>query len=226
MISVIIPTLNEESELPRTLAALHDSYTSREIVVVDAGSTDRTLSVARAAGCRVIAAPAPHRARQLNLGAQSSQANILLFLHADTRLNSDSLQQIERALRSSKTVGGAFARRFENPSITLRTSARLADFRSRWLGWYFGDQAIFARRCVFEELGGFAELRLFEDLDFSRRLAQRGQVVTLQPPIISSGRRFSRQGPLPTTVADFWLTCRYLLGADPDRLDRAQARRR
>jgi rSAM/selenodomain-associated transferase 2 len=215
MISVIVPTLNEAAELPRTLEALRRNQEPHETIVVDAGSSDGTPSLASASGCRLVKASEPHRARQLNLGARESTGEILLFLHADTRLRPDSLAAITRALSDLAVAGGAFARRFECPSPWLQLTAWLADFRGRWWGWHFGDQAMFARRTAVDSLGGFADLPLFEDLDFSRRLARLGQVRTLRPPISSSGRRFAARGPLRTTLADFWLTCRYALGADP-----------
>jgi len=98
----------------------------------------------------------------------------------------------------------------------------LASLRTRLTGWFLGDQAIFVRREVFKKLGGFRDLDLFEDLDFSRRMTQLGQVVTLSPPVISSSRRFQYRGAFLTTISDFWLTARYLTGADPSRLAKVQ----
>lgn len=224
MISVIIPTLNEARSLPRTLAAVRAQPVPHEILVVDAGSQDETTQVATAAGARTFTCPVPQRAMQMNLGAAHARGEVLLFLHADTLLPSGGLEQLASALRDDSTLGGAFTRRFDSHSPWLRLTCWLADWRGRWLGWHLGDQAIFARRAVFDELGGFRQLPLFEDLDFSRRLARRGGVVTLDPPVSSSARRFAARGPLRTTLSDFWLTCRYLAGADPARLAERRAR--
>ncbi len=224
MISVIIPTLNEAAMLPASLRALHSQSVAHEVLVVDAASEDDTVALARAAGARVLESPQIQRASQLNLGAQQARGDVLLFLHADTVLPATGLERIAEALRHPRVVGGAFARRFQSDSLVLRATCLLAEWRGRWLGWNLGDQAIFVRRSVFDELKGFREIPLFEDLDFSRRLARRGQVVTLRPPVQSSARRFAARGPLRTTCADFWLTCRYLAGADPKRLAELRSR--
>ncbi|MBU6400627.1 MAG: TIGR04283 family arsenosugar biosynthesis glycosyltransferase [Verrucomicrobia bacterium] len=225
MISIVIPTLNEADQLAATLAAIGDPLprAACEVIVVDAGSSDGTAALAKAAGTRVVTSPGPGRAAQMNLGAQQASGDQLLFLHADTRLPEGALARIDAALRDPAIVGGGFARRFAGASRFLRLTAWLADWRCRSLGWFLGDQAIFARRSVFEQLKGYREIDLFEDLDFSRRMARTGKVVTLSPPVISSARRFAARGPLVTTAADLWLTCQFLAGADPQEL---AARRR
>jgi hypothetical protein len=154
----------------------------------------------------------------MNLGARHAQGRILLFLHADTRLRTSALDQIESVLTKDRIVGGGFARRYDSNSWFLRMTCLLAGLRTRSTGWFLGDQAIFVRGDVFEKLGGFRDLELFEDFDFSIRVAQMGQVVTLSPPVISSSRRFKRRGEALTTLSDVWLTCRYLAGADPNAL--------
>ena len=218
MISVIIPTLNEAASLPATLHHIQCNTELHEVLVVDAGSVDGTTTLARAAGCRVLGSAQRQRAYQMNLGAHVAAGEVFLFLHADTRIPSGALGQIEKLLNSSTVLGGGFARRFDSTSRLLKVTCLLAEFRSRWLGWFLGDQGIFVRRDIFEHLGGFRDIELFEDLDFSRRLARRGPTVTLQPPVISSARRFTRRGALPTILADFSLALRYLCGADPNRL--------
>ncbi len=218
MISVIIPTYNEASYLPATLDSVADSKTNKEVIVVDARSIDGTSDLARARDSRVLFSPRRQRAYQMNLGARHAQGRILLFLHADTRLRTSALDQIESALTKDRIVGGGFARRYDSNSWFLRMTCLLAGLRTRSTGWFLGDQAIFVRGDVFEKLGGFRDLELFEDFDFSIRVAQMGQVVTLSPPVISSSRRFKRRGEALTTLSDVWLTCRYLAGADPNAL--------
>ena len=164
-------------------------------------------------GGRVISAPRAQRGAQMNLGAARATAEILLFLHADTILPPDALRAICCALRDPQVVGGAFARRYASPSPLLAATCWLADFRSRVLGWHLGDQAIFVRRKIFEHCGRFAEVARFEDLDFSRKLRARGRVVTLWPPVVSSARRFAKDGALLRTAKDLALVLRYhLLG--------------
>jgi hypothetical protein len=158
----------------------------------------------------------------MNLGAQNARGSIFLFLHADTVLPPAALDDIESTLSSDRIIGGGFARRYDPNSWFLRATCRLAGLRTRWAGWFLGDQAIFVRRKMFKQLGGFHDLDLFEDLDLSRRIAKAGQVVTLFPPVISSSRRFRARGEVLTTLSDVWLTFRYLMGADPNSLAKAR----
>lgn len=223
MISVIIPTCNEAAYLRATLDSVADSKTIQEVIVVDAGSTDGTCDLARLRASRVLFSPRRQRACQMNLGARRAHGRALLFLHADTRLPTSALDQIESALLNDRVVGGGFARQYDSNSWFLRATCLLASLRVRMTGWFLGDQAIFVRRGTFEKLGGFRDLELLEDLDFSMRMTQTGRVVTLSPPVISSSRRFMDRGPMLTTLLDAWLTCRYLTGADPNAL--ADARR-
>ncbi len=218
MISVVIPTLNEAALLPATLRALQANAATHDVVVVDAGSVDATREIAALAGASVLAGARRQRASQMNLGARQSRGEVLLFLHADTRLRPESLSAVERALRRSGVVGGAFARRFDLPSRVVRWSCVLADWRCRLTGWCFGDQALFVRREAFAALGGFREWDLFEDVDFARRLRGRGRTALVGPPIVSSGRRFARGPAWRRVFGDAWLTCRYALGADPQAI--------
>lgn len=215
MISVIIPTYNEAAYLPSTLDSVAYSNTNKEVIVVDAGSVDGTSDLARARAARVLLSQRRHRAYQMNLGACHACGAVLLFLHADTVLPTAALDRIASCLSENGIVGGGFARRYDTSSWFLRTTCLLADFRTRWTGWFLGDQAIFIRTETFEKLAGFRDLELFEDLDFSMRMAKVGKVTTLSPPVITSSRRFKRGGEVTTTLSDVWLTCRYLAGADP-----------
>src|SRR3569623_1225883 len=217
-ISIIIPVWNEELALPRTLEAVErqtgeDGGVARELIVVDAGSTDGTIKLAEAAGARVIDSLRRQRAHQLNLGSESAIGDILLFLHADTLLPAIGLREIVRALSSPSVGGGAFARRFESPALFLKCTALLASLRNRLSGCHLGDQAMFVKRDLFFSLGGFPLFDRFEDLEFSRRLGRCTRVVTLLPPVISAARRFEKHGPVRQTVRDFQLTMRYLKGA-------------
>jgi rSAM/selenodomain-associated transferase 2 len=215
MISVIIPTYNEAGDLTATLDSVARSKTIPEVIVVDAGSSDGTGDLARRRASCVLVSPRRQRACQMNLGARHAHGRALLFLHADTRLPTSALDRIESALLNDRVVGGGFARRYDSNSWFLRTTCLLAGLRTRMIGWFLGDQAIFVRRETFEKLEGFRDLELFEDLDFSMRMRQTGRVVTLPPPVISSSRRFIYRGPVLTTLLDAWLTCRYLTGTDP-----------
>jgi rSAM/selenodomain-associated transferase 2 len=218
VISIIIPTFNEARYLPGTLKATERNQSRHEVIVVDAGSFDGTIEIALERGTQLISSSVRQRAIQMNLGAQSARGDVFLFLHADTRLPQNALVEIESALTKRSVVGGGFVRRYESPSWFLRGTCALAGIRTRLSGWFLGDQAIFLRAEVFKTLGGFRDLNLFEDLDFSRRMRREGQVVTLRPAVISSPRRFSACHPWRRTWLDLLLTLRYLGGADPNRL--------
>ena len=215
-ISVIIPVANEADHLFACLARIDGA--PNEIIVVDAQSDDGSAGVARAAGCLVRVAPERHRARQMNLGAAEARGRILLFLHADTWLPAGALEKIIDAIDRRGVVGGGFARRYRSRSRTLALTCRLAALRNRLFGWHLGDQALFVRRDCFAKLGGYRDIPIFEDLDFSRRLRALGPIATLRPPVLSSARRFAARGPLRTTLADLRLTRRYLAGIDPNEL--------
>jgi rSAM/selenodomain-associated transferase 2 len=215
MISVVIPTHNEAAHLPITLNAVAANERQCEVIVADASSGDATVELANAGGAHVVDGLARNRGAQMNLGARSAHGDTLLFLHADTLVPATALERIETALENPAIVGGGFARRYDSPSRLLRCTCRLAELRCRWFGWFLGDQAIFVRRTVFDALGGFRECALFEDLDFSRRLARQGRVTTIREPVISSARRFEALGPWRTTWNDFAMTCGYLRGEPP-----------
>jgi rSAM/selenodomain-associated transferase 2 len=210
MISVVIPTLNEAPQLPAALDHLRRQNEPAEVIVVDGGSTDETTIIARQFGATVIQSPTRQRAFQMNLGASSSRGETLLFLHADTRVPSGALFNITRVLKNSLVVGGGFARLYDSRSLSLKVTCLLAEVRTRMAGWFLGDQAIFVRRETFAALGGYENRDIFEDLDFSRRMARSGRVVTLRPPVLSDARRFAARGAVATTWRDFVLTMRYL----------------
>jgi rSAM/selenodomain-associated transferase 2 len=222
-ISVIIPTLNEEKSLPRTLACLSASAPT-EIIIVDGGSTDGTLSVAQefcahTANARVITSP-QGRARQMNEGAKASQGDILMFLHADTQLPVQAGRIVESALAKRNAVGGRFNVRFDNPSAWSRVISSFMNQRSRLTGIATGDQALFVRRQVFELLGGFAQIPLMEDIEFSSRLQQAGRTVALRDTVVTSFRRWDKQGPLKTILLMWTLRFLYWVGVSPHRLAR------
>jgi rSAM/selenodomain-associated transferase 2 len=244
-IAVIIPTLNEEQALPDTLQRT-TALGLDDIIVVDGGSTDRTQEIAcdllvRDARCEVRGTGAetssprtpnpeprtPHlrlitsaagRARQMNTGASHSQADVLLFLHADTHLPDEARHAIERALDDPACVGGRFDVRFERDTGLAWLIARLISLRSRWSGIATGDQALFVRHEVFAQLGGFTDIPIMEDVDFTCRLKRAGHVAPLRAHVVTSYRRWDRHGALRTIVLMWALRLLYWLGVHPNRL--------
>ena len=225
-ISVIIPTLNEELTIMATLA--HTAALGfDELIVVDGGSLDqtpvlvesyrrRTQSPAQSP-VRLVTAPGG-RARQMNEGAKASGGEILLFLHADTQLPGDAKTIIDTTLADQRMVGGRFDVRFDRPSMWGTIISRMMNWRSRLSGIATGDQALFVRRPIFEQMGGFADIPLMEDVDFSRRLKQKGATAALTATVTTSFRRWERHGPLRTLLLMWVLRFLYWIGVRPSYL--------
>jgi rSAM/selenodomain-associated transferase 2/rSAM/selenodomain-associated transferase 1 len=196
-LSVVIPALNEETDLPAALQSIGCSRQT-EIIVVDGGSTDATFEVARAHGATVVQSE-PGRATQLNEGARAAHGKVLLFLHADTRLPFGYRQAIETSLNQPDTIAGAFPLAFDDSRFSLRLIEAGANLRSRTRQLPYGEQALFMKRHIFNELGGFRELPVMEDYDLVRRLREHGQIALGKTHVITSARCWLRQGIWRTT---------------------------
>lgn len=218
LISVIIPALNEEPYLGRTLQALQQGA-GVQVIVVDGGSADDTVRQAESAGVRVMAA-AGGRASQLNAGAQAAQGEILFFLHADTLAPPGFDRAMRAALQDPRVAAGAFRLGIRGASPGLRLVEHLANWRSRWLGLPYGDQGLFVRADLFREMGGFPELPIMEDYVMVRRLGRRGRLVILPLAVATSGRRWQSLGIWRTTLINQMMILGYSLGVDPAVLAR------
>jgi len=221
-LAVIVPMLNEEREIADTLARLAPLRARGALVVaVDGGSTDHTVERARAAADHVLAAPRG-RALQMNFGARHALADpavdTLLFLHADTRLPDDADRAVRAACAGRTTAWGRFDVRIEGASPALGFVAAMMNLRSRVTGICTGDQCLFATRALFDTLGGYAELPLMEDIEFSRRARRLARPITLRARVTTSGRRWERHGIVRTVLLMWRLRLAYFLGADPARL--------
>lgn len=215
-VSIVIPTLNE-ADLVTGAVASALATAPFEVIVADGGSDDDTVRLALAAGATVISAPRG-RATQQNAGAQAARGDVLLFLHADTRLAVGGVRQIESAISDSRAACGAFRQVIEADGLLYRLLERGNAWRASSRGLPYGDQGIFVRRDLFEEMGGFPELRIMEDVFLMRRLRQRSQPVLLAGPLHVSPRRWQRHGLIAQTARNWMLLAAARLGVQPDRL--------
>jgi rSAM/selenodomain-associated transferase 2 len=201
-IAVVIPALDEADTIGEAVESARDERGDApnhgvEIVVVDGGSRDRTVDRAQAAGARVLTSP-PGRALQLEAGWRATEGEVVLFLHADTRLPRGWARAVRGALADARVAGGAFALRFAERSHGLAIVEWGAARRARWAGLPYGDQALFVRRSVLEACGGIAPVPIAEDLDLVRSVRARGRLALLPEAVVTSARRYLRGGVLRT----------------------------
>lgn len=210
-LSVIIPALDEEAHIGATLGSVGRGDSGLEVIVVDGGSSDRTVAISRAAGARVMTAPAG-RAKQLNAGAGVAEGDILLFLHADTRLPPGYRGLVEQTVAVNTVTAGAFrlAVDSDRKSVTIITWA--ANLRARVLQFPYGDQAIFMKAATFNRLGGFADIPVMEDFELVRRLRRLGALRLVREPVVTSARRWRKKGVLRTTLINQLMVAGFLLG--------------
>lgn len=228
-LSVIIPTLNEAQELPRCLAALTRQQDSRfeiERIVVDGGSTDDTLEIARKAGADRLLEIKAGRGRQLAAGAAAATGSVYLFLHADCRLPEGAMRRIEHTLGPEpfrgETCAGAFHVRHEwstDAGPWVRRFVPLADKRSHRTRYPYGDQAVFLTADAYARCGGMPEQPLMEDLAFAKRIAALGPLAILPLEVRTSARRFE-QHPVRTVLCWCAFPWLYRWGVSPERLVR------
>lgn len=224
--TVIIPTLNEADVIETTLR-----FTARlgfdAILVVDGGSTDGTRVLVEAVAARAgepVSGPvqllctSAGRARQLNAGAAAATSDVLVFLHADSHLPADAGQLMQQALADPNVVGGRFDIRFDHPSVWGQIISTFMNARSRITRISTGDQAMFVRRQVFERLGGFSDIPIMEDVEFSTRLKRTGRIVAIDRQVTTSFRRWEGQGPLRTVLLMWALRFLYWIGVSPQRI--------
>jgi rSAM/selenodomain-associated transferase 2 len=189
-----------------------------EVVVADGGSIDGSVRIAGELGARVVIGAAG-RGPQMNRGARSCHSEILLFLHADSILPANGLERIRHLIREGKS-GGGFLVEFDDPSPVFRIGSSLVNLRTRLTRVPLGDQGQFVTRSAFDDLGGFREWPILEDLDFGRRLKNYGEVGLVDDPVKTSARRYRRNGIARTIANNWWIWLLYFLGASPASLAR------
>lgn len=218
MISIIIPIYNEEVCLSQNDGYYQLLSQAGDLIFVDGGSTDRTVSLARKLG-RVVTGP-KNRAAQMNRGAEEAKHKILLFLHADAFIHLENLQQIVKAIEGKKYIGGCFKQVLDDPAILYRWIAWTGNIRAKLSKVFYGDQAIFVRKDIFQELGGFPEVKMGEDVLFTRKLRRKGRVGILPFLVHCSTRRWKKQGILRTFILNFRIKMALNWKLNLDRLAR------
>lgn len=216
-LSVIVPVWMEAAGVTDTLRALQPIRArGHEVVVVDAGSTDRTVELARPLCDRVVVSE-KGRALQMNAGAAAANGDLLLFLHADTRLPANSLEHLTSFIRSRR-AWGRFDVRLSGERPLFRVIAWFMNQRSRLTGICTGDQAMFVRRDAFDALGGFQPMPLMEDVEFSRRLCLVSRPFCIKEPVVTDSRRWQTHGAWRTIFLMWQLRWRYWRGESPESL--------
>ena len=214
LVSIIIPVLNEARCIEQTLQSLQSQTPPFEIIVSDGGSSDDTVSVA-SSFATVISSP-KGRASQMNAGARVAKGKILLFLHADTHLPKDGLSLVRESILSKGKEAGAFRLRFDQESFLLKFYSLCTRLNNPRL--CFGDRSLFVRKDIFNAVGGFSPIPIFEDIELVRRLHRRGAFTFLPSYVTTAARRFEQNGLLSQQLLNSYLWLRYLLGASPHHL--------
>jgi rSAM/selenodomain-associated transferase 2 len=217
-LSIIIPVLNEADTIESTLSHL-EGVDNLEIIVVGGGSTDGTVDLARSWGAKVIQTR-QGKAIQMNSGAAAAKGEVLVFLHADTRMPKDFVHHIHSALSQKNVVAGAFRLSIDSRAAGIRFIERMTDLRSRLLQLPYGDQALFMKKSIFEAIGGFADLPIMEDFILVRRLRRMGKIAILPAAVITSPRRWLHFGILKTWWVNQMIIIAFYLGIPPERLAR------
>jgi rSAM/selenodomain-associated transferase 2 len=221
-ISVVVPTLNEAGSLPQLIACLRGQHGGgpSEIIVVDGGSGDGTVALAREHGVEIAHSP-PGRGRQLHEGARRASGDILLFLHADTAFPGGGLKKIAQLMTACPRIaGGNFRLLFDGDDGFSRWLERAYAWWRRH-GRYYGDSGIFVRRQAYEALGGIRPIALMEDYEFVRRLERFGETCCIEdPPLVTSSRRFRGRHPIAIVWGWIKLHALFHLGVSPERLAR------
>tara|TARA_B100000029_G_scaffold491281_1_gene551238 strand:+ start:54 stop:731 length:678 start_codon:yes stop_codon:yes gene_type:complete len=212
-ISIIVPTLNEARFLNETLIKIQ-LLSPHELIISDGGSNDGTLKIAAKFTQHIIKGPAG-RALQMNAGAQVATGDLLLFLHADSHIKPNSYQKMLDTMKNPKVIGGAFSLLIESSKWALQIINQFANLRSKYLGRAYGDQAFFVKKHIFQQMKGYTEFPICEDLDFYKRLKVFGSVVLLKEVVLTSPRRWVNDGIWLTTIKNIFIATLFELGFPP-----------
>jgi rSAM/selenodomain-associated transferase 2 len=218
-LSVIIPTLNEADNIENLINYIKNENISVEIIISDADSSDRTKEIAASQGAKVVNSAQASRGMQLNRGAEIASAPILLFLHADSKLELSALTTLVNQMEiDNDQIGGCFSLEIESEHPLLKFISWSSNLRAKYLNLIFGDQGIFIKKNIFERLGGFPEIELMEDWEFSKKMKKAGKLLYLEKKIYTSARRWEEYGVLKTIILMHKIKILYLLGWSPAKL--------
>jgi len=218
IVSIIVPTFNEADNIVATLQPLQSlRQQGHEIIVADGGSDDATIELTSPLVDHLINAP-KGRARQMNCGAQQASGDVFLFLHADSQLPGNAIELIQRDLQTRQW--GRFDVRLSGKQPFLRVVESMMNWRSRLSGIATGDQAIFVKRTLFENIGGYADIPLMEDVDISKRLKHHSQPACIKARLTTSSRRWEKFGIFKTIMLMWRLRLAYFFGTKPEQLAR------
>jgi len=215
-VGVVVPLLNEALILPQLLQYLGQCGAD-ELVLVDGGSEDGSRQLLEHSGFRWLTSE-PGRAAQMNAGAAACRSEIILFLHVDTKIASSHVKCIREAMHDVRVLGGRFDVRLSGKGAGLRLIEWFINLRSKLSRISTGDQAMFVRRDVFEAMGGFADMPLMEDIEFSQRLKRQGKIVCLSQTVRTSSRRWEQHGIARTVLLMWRLRLLFWLGIDAEKL--------
>jgi rSAM/selenodomain-associated transferase 2 len=222
-VSIIVPVWNEAALIRSFLVETRRRAPGAEIVVVDGGSSDKSAALAESYCDRLLLSERG-RALQMNAGARAASGEILWFLHVDVQLPSGCLEQIGRAMNDVRAVGGFFRIRLPGSRFIYRLTDSFAHYAGIFLRMRCGDHGIFCRRKVFDEIGGFPEVPLMEDVEFFRRLRRRGRVIIIPERLVASSRRYEAIGRCRLTFAYALIAALYVLKVPLSRLGQLYAR--
>ena len=213
--SIIIPTINEEEFLPRVLTNLQKFSEEIEIIISDGGSTDNTIKIAESLGAKVCNSK-KGKGMQMNKAAQSSKGEVVIFLHADTFLPDDALYLINKFFFTGKIDIATFKMKFDSKNLVMKIYSWFTRFDSIFTT--FGDQVIVVRRNFFNELGGFPNLPIFEDVEFFRKARKTTTIYKLPSFATTSARRFEKRGILKTQLLNGFYILSYFTGKNPENI--------
>lgn len=218
MISIIIPVLNEEKNIVTFLQSLDKLEGSKELIVVDGYSEDNTAALASQLAKVVFSKRG--RAFQMNEGARAAKGDILWFLHSDSIINDKAIYHIEKSMKEGNIAGGFPIYFYDYNSLFMKYISKTSNMRAGMFNIYYGDQGIFVRKDIFMSIGGYPEIEIMEDIEFSLKLKKLGKLQLVDCPIGTSGRRFKKGGALRTHLLMHKLRFLYMIGVSTEKLNK------